>query len=78
MASIQQAARYRDARYIIALPLAFFLYHFLHGLGLLAGLISLLFGAAPVQKVREPWPGAGRFRAYPLPGREPKAVGGAI
>ncbi len=78
IASVQQAARYRDARYILTLPPAFFLYHFLHGLGLLAGLFSLLFGVAPVQKVREPWPGAGRFRAYPLPGRVPKPAGGAI
>ena len=35
------------------------------GLGVLGGLISLLLGIAPVQKTKEPWPGAGRFRAMP-------------
>jgi hypothetical protein len=62
---VQQAVRFRDLRYVIALPPSFFLYHFLHGVGVLGGLMSLLLGIAPVQKTKEPWPGAGRFRAMP-------------
>jgi glycosyltransferase involved in cell wall biosynthesis len=65
ISATQQAARFRDLRYVIALPPSFFLYHFLHGIGVLGGLISLLLGIAPVQKTKEPWPGAGRFRAMP-------------
>lgn len=64
--AIQQAIRYREPRHVLFLPFAFFLYHFLHGVGLLAGLVRLLTRTAPVQKVGEPWPGAGRFRAWPI------------
>jgi hypothetical protein len=64
--SIQQAIRYREPRHIVFLPIAFFLYHFLHGVGLLVGLLRLLTRTAPVQKLAEPWPGAGRLRAWPL------------
>jgi len=65
-ASVQQACRYRSAVLALALPPCFFLFHFLHGLGVLSGLLKLCIGAAPVQKAREPWPGANRFRAWPL------------
>jgi succinoglycan biosynthesis protein ExoA len=68
ISAAQQAARFGDLRYIIALPPSFFLYHFLHGVGVLGGLISLLLGIAPVQKKKEPWRGAGRFRAMPPQG----------
>ena len=64
-AGIQQAIRYRESRHVLFVPLAIFLYHFLHGLGLLAGLFRLATGTAPVQRLREPWPGAGRLRAWP-------------
>ena len=67
VAAIQQAIGYREPRHILVLPIAFFLYHFLHGLGLLYGLANLAVGTAPVQKLKEPWPGAGRFRAWPMP-----------
>jgi len=60
---IQQAVRYRKPGHVIALPPLFFLYHFIHGLGVLWGLIRLVTGTAPVQNSSEPWPGAGRFRA---------------
>jgi glycosyltransferase involved in cell wall biosynthesis len=63
--AIQQAVRYREPRHVIVLPFAFFAYHFLHGVGLLEGLLRLATGTAPVQKSREPWPGAGRLRAWP-------------
>jgi glycosyltransferase involved in cell wall biosynthesis len=64
---IQQAVRYREPRHVLVVPVAIFLYHFLHGMGLLYGLLRLATGTAPVQKVREPWPGAGRLRAWPAP-----------
>lgn len=69
--AIQQAIRYREPRHVLFLPLAFFLYHFLHGVGLLAGLVRLLTRTAPVQKIGEPWPGAGRFRAWPITNTSP-------
>lgn len=68
VSAVQQAIRYREPRHVVVLPLGFFLYHFLHGCGLLAGVARLITGTAAVQKVREPWPGAGRFRAWPTPG----------
>jgi len=60
--SIQQAIRYKEIRHIFFLPFAFFLYHFIHGLGLLIGLLRLATFTAPVQKIKEPWPGAGFYR----------------
>lgn len=65
LSAVQQAIRYREPRHVLMLPVAFFLYHFLHGLGLIAGALRLLTGRAPVQKSPEPWSGAGRFRAWP-------------
>lgn len=64
-AATQQAARYRQPRHLLVLPVSFLLYHFLHGLGVLSGLARLLFATAPVQRGAEPWRGAGRFRAWP-------------
>ena len=69
-AGVQQAVRYRYLRHVLCLPIAFFLFHFLHGLGVLWGLLRLVTGTAPVQKTTEPWPGAGRRRAWPIPGVE--------
>ncbi len=66
LSAIQQAVRYREPRHVVSLPFAFFLYHFLHGAGLLAGLVRLVTHTAPVQKASEPWPGAGRLRAWPI------------
>jgi glycosyltransferase involved in cell wall biosynthesis len=59
----QQAVRYRQPLHAILLPFCFFLYHFIHGLGILMGLTKLAARIAPVQKDKEPWPGAGRSRA---------------
>jgi glycosyltransferase involved in cell wall biosynthesis len=63
--AIQQARRYRQPRHILTLPIGFFLYHFLHGTGILWGAARLASGSAPVQMKSEPWPGAARFRAWP-------------
>lgn len=62
LSSITQAIRYKEIRHIFFLPFAFFLYHFFHGLGLLTGLLRLATFTAPVQKIKEPWPGAGFYR----------------
>ncbi|HVW20886.1 MAG TPA: glycosyltransferase family 2 protein [Opitutaceae bacterium] len=65
VASVQQARRYRRVSHAFLLPPCFFWYHFSHGVGVLLGLGHLVFGAAPVQRRAEPWPGAGRRRAWP-------------
>jgi hypothetical protein len=66
IAGFQQALRYRDWRHVFAVPVGLFLFHFCHGLGFLSGVMRLLAGMAPVQHEKEPWPGAGRFRAWPV------------
>jgi succinoglycan biosynthesis protein ExoA len=70
-AGVQQAIRYKEPRHILFAPLGFFLYHLLHGVGVLIGLGHLATGTAPVQGKSEPWSGAGRFRAWPRPASEP-------
>ncbi len=65
VSGIQQSIRYREPRHALIAPLGFFSYHFLHGIGVLAGLARLATGTAPVQRIAEPWPGAGRERAWP-------------
>jgi glycosyltransferase involved in cell wall biosynthesis len=67
LASFRQARRYHMASLVVALPFCFFLFHFFHGLGVLWGFLKLCTRSAPVQKILEPWPGAGRFRAWPIP-----------
>jgi hypothetical protein len=64
VASFQQGRRYGFGL-ALPLPALFFAYHASYGLGTLWGALRLLFGATPVQKTREPWAGAGRFRAWP-------------
>lgn len=65
LSALQQAVRYRRVLHVVALPPCFFLYHFLHGVGVLAGLGRLATGTAPVQRRAEPWPGAAMKRAWP-------------
>lgn len=67
LSALQQAVRYRQPLHVIVLPFCFFGFHFLHGLGVLAGLARLLTRTAPVQAGTEPWAGAGRRRASPIP-----------
>lgn len=50
ISSVQQAIRYRKLHLIPSLPVAFFLFHFIHGLGMIIGAIKLLTNTAPVQK----------------------------
>jgi glycosyltransferase involved in cell wall biosynthesis len=68
LASVQQARRYGFG-IALPLPFLFFAYHCSYGLGTLWGALRLLVGATPVQRIREPWPGAGCFRAWPNPDR---------
>ena len=49
---VQQAIRYREPRHVIFAPVGFFLFHFLHGIGILIGLVRLATRTAPVQAQR--------------------------
>jgi len=48
--SLQQAIRYKKPADILILPFCFLAFHISHGLGVLTGLMKLLFGVSPVQK----------------------------
>jgi len=65
VASIQQSSRYSWNLFPF-LPFLFLGYHLSYGTGILIGCIKLMLGKAPVLKTKEPWPGAGKFRAWPL------------
>jgi glycosyltransferase involved in cell wall biosynthesis len=60
--AIQQSKRFKRISFILTLPISFFLYHFIHGLGVLGGLVKIMFKMSPVQKIREPWEGYSHFR----------------
>jgi glycosyltransferase involved in cell wall biosynthesis len=62
--SLQQAIRFKKPAHAIILPLSFFLYHFLHGIGVLYGIIMLIFRLAPIFQKKEPWKNAGRTKAF--------------
>tara|TARA_Y100000748_G_scaffold303376_1_gene308272 strand:- start:894 stop:1985 length:1092 start_codon:yes stop_codon:yes gene_type:complete len=62
IAALQQAIKYKKVLHLFTLPVSFFLYHFLHGLGVLFGCLNILLGTAPVQKAKEPWKDYGKFR----------------
>lgn len=51
-AGLTQARRYRRLTHIVAVPLAIFAYHVLHGIGVLSGLLRLATGTAPVQRFK--------------------------
>jgi glycosyltransferase involved in cell wall biosynthesis len=48
--SFQQAIRYKKPADFFILPFGFLTFHISHGLGVLLGLLKLLFGTAPVQR----------------------------
>jgi len=62
ISSVQQAIRFNKLSHIFLLPISFFLYHFLHGMGVIWGLLQLVTNMAPVQKIKEPWDGYGSYR----------------
>jgi len=47
--SIQQAIRYKKPADVLILPFSFLAFHVSHGLGVLSGVLKLLFRSAPVQ-----------------------------
>jgi glycosyltransferase involved in cell wall biosynthesis len=49
--AIQQAIRYKEPLHILTMPFAFFSYHFLHGTGIWIGIMNLILGTSPVQKM---------------------------
>jgi glycosyltransferase involved in cell wall biosynthesis len=51
ISSGQQAIRYKKPLHFLFLPACFFLYHFVHGIGVIGGVVLLLAGKSPVQKV---------------------------
>ena len=63
-ASINRARRY-GWKLLYFLPFLFFVYHTVYGFGALNGLLALALRRAPVQRIDEPWPGAGRIRTWP-------------
>ncbi|HNZ43734.1 MAG TPA: glycosyltransferase family 2 protein [Bacteroidales bacterium] len=50
ISSVQQAVRYKKFLHVFTLPVCFFLYHFLHGSGVVWGLLRLLTRTAPIFK----------------------------
>ena len=50
LSSLHQASRYKDMRLMFVLPICFFGFHFVHGLGVLKGGLLVLIGMSPVQK----------------------------
>jgi hypothetical protein len=63
-AGVQQAWRYKQLLHVFLLPMSFFIFHVIHGCGLLIGIMRLLLGCAPVKQQSEPWSGAGRHKAF--------------
>jgi glycosyltransferase involved in cell wall biosynthesis len=68
-ASLQQAKRYGEWMFPW-LAMVFAAYHVAYGLGALWGICMLIMRVAPVQRLSEPWPGAGAYRAWPLQANE--------
>ena len=48
--SLQQAVRYKKPADVLTLPFSFLAFHLSHGLGVLAGMLRLLFRTSPVQR----------------------------
>jgi hypothetical protein len=65
ISSFQQARRYKNWWLTAVLPLLFTTYHLTYGAGTIVGTVRLLLRNSPVQRTREPWPGAGRYRVFP-------------
>jgi glycosyltransferase involved in cell wall biosynthesis len=53
ISSVQQAVRYRKPLHLLLLPFCFFLYHFLHGAGVIMGLLLLLLHQSPIHRKYE-------------------------
>ena len=62
VSAVQQAKRFKKPLHILTLPISFFLYHIIHGIGVLTGFFRLATGTSPIQKIKEPWEGYGSYR----------------
>lgn len=60
--SFQQAIKYKKAYLVFILPFSFFLFHFIHGIGIWRGVIKIITNTAPVQQSKIPWPGYENFK----------------
>ena len=49
IAALDSFKKYRDYRHLVLLPFCFFVFHFLYGVGVLAGVVNILVGNASVQ-----------------------------
>lgn len=63
-AATQQSNKY-SWKLFPSLPFLFFTYHVAYGTGILIGIFKLILGIAPILKIKEPWSGAGQYRAWP-------------
>jgi hypothetical protein len=65
LASFQQAHR-QGLWMVLFLPFLFLAYHLAYGLGGLRGLWLLTIRKSPIQRISEPWLGAGNYRPFSL------------
>ena len=61
ISSIQQSIRYQSLMLFIVLPISFFSFHFLHGLGIILGIFRLIYGSSSVNINNSPWKNAIKF-----------------
>jgi len=50
LSSLQQTIRFKNPILFPILPFCFFLFHFIHGIGMILGIIKVILKASPVQK----------------------------
>ena len=62
-ASIQQSFSYRVLMPVFLLPLGFFFYHFVYGIGIATGIYFLITGKTEIGKDTRPWVGAADYYA---------------
>ena len=58
ISSIQQSIKYKNFILIFILPFCFFLFHFLHGFGIIIGAMKLITKTAPINRINKPWENA--------------------
>lgn len=63
LAAAQQASRYGSMSTFFLLPLCFFAYHVSYGIGILAGVATVLVGRSAVGSRSRPWKGARYYSA---------------
>ena len=53
ISSLQLSIRNKNLLLLLFMPFTFFIFHFTHGIGVIIGLIKLIFGTDPVSKIRD-------------------------